>query len=296
MVDRPAATVKSGRTRVRDSALRLSRPTDYPGTGGETVRTIIACGQFCPAPGDIPKNCATIRSQAREAASARAALLLLPELCLSGYPAAREAAAWAIATDGPEMAVVRECAVQSGIDLCLGFIEAVGTDHLANSMAYIDRTGTVAAVYRKVHLWPLEREWAVAGSSFSPFVAAGISAGMWICYDTRFPEAARRLARAGATLGLAGSAWFGPAEEWELALRARALDNGIFVAGAALLGSFASAPFRATSMIVDPHGRILARARDGRAEVIAAPYDSEAVAEFRARLPLLADLKPDSYA
>ena len=119
---------------------------------------------------------------------------------------------------------------------------------------------------------------------------------MWICYDTRFPETSRTLSRAGATLGLVGSAWFGPPEEWELSLRARALDNGMFVAGASVLGSFGAAPFRGASLIADPHGRVLAQAREGVEEVICAEYDDREVESFRSRLPLLSDLRPGAYA
>ena len=121
----------------------------------------------------------------------------------------------------------------------------------------------------------------------------------WECGSAttrRFPETARTLTRAGATLGLVGSAWFGPPDEWELAVRSRALDNGIFVAGASVLGSFGAAPFRGASLIADPHGRVLARAREGVEEVICAEYDDEAVQSFRSRLPLLADLRPGAYA
>ena len=120
--------------------------------------------------------------------------------------------------------------------------------------------------------------------------------GSWICYDSRFPEAARTLARAGASLALVGSAWFGPADEWELAIRSRALDNGIFVAGASVLGAFGPSPFHGVSLIVDPHGRVLARGREGVEEIITADYDDEAVSSFRGRLPLLADLRPGTYA
>ena len=70
----------------------------------------------------------------------------------------------------------------------------------------------------------------------------------------------------GPASACVGSAWFGPPEEWELALRARALDNGMFAAGAAVQGAFGSVPFRGVSLIVDPHGRVLARAREGAEE------------------------------
>lgn len=259
------------------------------------MKSVIACGQFAPLPGDIAGNTERMRAQAREAARLGARLLVLPELCLCGYPEPGEAAARACAADGPEVNGVAECAREGGLGICFGFVEQASDGRLHNSMAFVDGRGEVRAVYRKVHLWATERKWANPGESFASFVDGSLRLGMWICYDTRFPEAARSLARSGATLALVGSAWFGPEEEWELALRARALDNGMFVAGAAVQGAFGALPFHGASLIVDPHGRVLARARRDRDDLIAAEHDDEAVGEFRARLPLLDDLRPGTY-
>jgi 5-aminopentanamidase len=260
------------------------------------VKLGLACGQFTPVTGAIPENTECMTRLAREAARHGAAVIVLPELCLCGYPTASEAPRVAVRPDGPEISRLCECARTSSLALCFGFAERGPGDSLFNSMALIDADGVLRSVYRKVHLWVTEKEWAEPGESFRAMTAAGVRCGMWICYDTRFPEAARALARSGATLGLVGSAWFGPADEWELALRSRALDNGMFVAGASVLGSFGAAPFRGAGLIVDPHGRVLARARDGVEDVIVAEYDDEAVAAFRERLPLLSDLRPGSYA
>ena len=263
---------------------------------GNTVKSILACGQFAPAPGGIRENTDHIRTLARTAADKGAGILVLPELCLCGYPSAEEARSWAVRPEGAEIARLSACARECAISLCFGFAELGPEEALHNSMGFLDGMGVLMSVYRKVHLWVTEREWAVPGAGFQAMTAAGVRLGMWICYDTRFPETARSLARSGATLGLVGSAWFGPEDEWELALRARALDNGMFVAGASVLGSFGAAPFRGASLIVDPHGRVLARAREGVEDVICAEYDDEAVASFRGRLPLLADLRPGAYA
>ena len=54
-----------------------------------------------------------------------------------------------------------------------------------------------------------ERRWAVPGDGFRAFDSRLARTGMWVCYDTRFPEAARLLALDGATLGLAATAWLG---------------------------------------------------------------------------------------
>ena len=259
------------------------------------MKATLACGQFAPAAGTLQENIARIRSFAREASARGAAVLVLPELCLCGYPPAEQARAWAVRTDGPEMGLLSDAARQNGVALFAGFAELAPDGTLYNSGAYFDRSGLLRSVYRKVHLWVTEKEWAKAGDGFHPWQDAGVKLGAWICYDTRFPEAARSLARAGVTLALVGSAWFGPPEEWELAVRARALDNGIFVAGASVLGAFGSAPFRGASLIADPHGRVLARAREGVEELITAEYDDDVVESFRARIPLLSHLRPETY-
>jgi predicted amidohydrolase len=260
------------------------------------VRIVIACGQFSPIQGDVRRNVQTMSIQAREAAHRRARVLVLPELCLSGYPSAESAASLAVSRDGPEIGRVADCARTARVALCFGFVERSPDGTLYNSLGLMSGTGELTAVYRKVHLWDTERSWATPGPGFSCARIDSIVAGLWICYDTRFPEAARSVALAGATLGCVGSAWFGPAGEWELALRARALDNGIYCAGASLLGEAGGQRLHGTSLIVDPHGAVLARAREGVEEVISAGYDSDVVEAFRRRLPLLSDRRPGAYA
>lgn len=260
------------------------------------MKITLACGQFAPAAGGIQRNTERMRALARDAARSGAAILVLPELCLCGYPLPDAARGWAVSAVGPEIARLAACARENRIALCFGFAESAADHLLYNSMGFLDHAGTLRSVYRKVHLWVTEKAWATPGPDFTAMTDGDLRLGMWICYDTRFPETARTLARAGATLGLVGSAWFGPPEEWELAVRARALDNGIFVAGASVLGSFGASPFRGSSLIADPHGRVLAQAREAVEEVICAEYDDGAVESFRSRLPLLSDLRPGAYA
>jgi len=272
----------------------LTAPAAARYVGG--VTTIIACGQFVPAPGEIEANLATMQGQAREAASRGASLIVFPELAATGYLKASQLRALAMRRSGPEIAALARTARESSIRIAFGFPELGSDGRLHNSLGFIDPDGGLRSVYRKVHLFGAEGSWAAAGEGFECLDSGGLRIGLWICYDTRFPEAARTLALAGATLCLTGSAWFGPADEWELALRARAMDNGIFTAGASLQGTALDLPLHGASAIVDPHGRVLARAGEGTTEVITACYDEEAVAAFRARLPLLQHRRPEAYA
>jgi predicted amidohydrolase len=291
MVDRIRPRVKLWARRIDRTVLTAARAVGYRGA----VRIIIACGQFAARPGDLTANTSIMRGQAAEAAGRGAGLIVFPELALCGYLPASDLRPLAVRPAGPEIAALARMARELSIALAFGFAERAGDGSLHDSMAFVDAAGSLRSIYRKVHLFGSEGEWATAGGGFESFDFDGLRIGMWICYDTRFPEAARSLALSGARLCLAASAWFGPAEEWELALRARALDNGIFTAGAALQGAAIGQPLRGASAIVDPHGRLLARGREGVEEVIAAPCDEDAVEAFRARLPLLRDRRPDAY-
>jgi len=251
----------------------------------------IACGQFRAAAGDAAANARTMAVLALEAAKTGAGLVVFPELALTGYLAPERIPPLAARIQGPEVAAVRTAARAAGIGLAFGFPELLEDGTRRNSMALLDGNGEVLCLYRKTHLWDTERLWAVPGEGFPTASFQGVRFGMWICYDTRFPECARSYLLAGATCALVSTAWLGPAEEWELALRARAMDNGMFVAGSALQGG----SFHGGSLIADPHGRILARAHEGFQGVITADYDEGQIASFRARLPLAEHRRPDIY-
>jgi len=256
------------------------------------VKLTLACAQFAASPADLPANLAAIDRLAREAAGRGASLVVFPELCLSGYLPPGEVERHAVAVDGSEMSRVAETARAARLAIAVGFAERASDGRRFSSIAVMGPDGAVVAVRRKAHLFGQESRWAAPAESAEAFDACGVRCGAWVCYDTRFPELARRLAVDGATLGLVAAAWMGPADEWELAVRSRAMDNGIYVAAAALQGEGRGYTFRGTSLVADPHGRVLARGAEGDA-VIVAEYDDEVVAAFRRRLPLLDHRRPD---
>jgi 5-aminopentanamidase len=256
---------------------------------------IVAAGQFTPRPADVGANVATMCEQMMAAAGAGAKLIVFPELCVTGYIAPEEIPPLALPVDAPALAPLRDTARRSKVDVAFGLAERAADGAIYNSLAYVNAHGTCLSSYHKVHLWDTERRWAVPGDGFRAFDSGHGRCGMWICYDTRFPEAARLLAIDGATLGLAATAWLGPADEWELALRARAMDNGMYVVGSALQGTYGSFAFYGSSLIVDPHGHVLASAPEGSDMVITAECDDAVLAGFRGRVPLLAHRRTDAY-
>lgn len=256
------------------------------------VKLVVACAQFAAVAADLPANLASVDRLAREAAGRGAAIVVFPELCLSGYLGPDEVERHAVAPDGPELGRVAAAAASARMAVAVGFAERAGDGRLFSSIAVFGPDGTPVAIRRKAHLFGQETRWATPAASAAAFDLCGVRCGAWVCYDTRFPELARRLALDGATLALVGAAWLGPADEWELAVRSRAMDNGIYVAAAALQGSIRGTSFHGTSLVADPHGRLIGRASEGEG-VVVAEYDDGVVNAFRDRLPLLEQRRPD---
>ena len=257
--------------------------------------TRVACGQFLAYAANKAYNLKRMREQIQEAAAARCAVIVFPELIVSGYLPADEVPEQAEPVDGPSVARVREDASAAGIAVAFGMAERAPDGALYDSMVVVDATGELLATYRKVHLFGAERSWATAGDEVPVFTVGGVKAGGWICFDTRFPEVARAAAAGGAELALVPAAWLGPLDEWDLALRARAMDNSMFVAGADIVNWVKGLQCHGGSTIVGPHGEVLARAWTELDCVIHADLDPAAIAHQQHRLGLLANRRDDLF-
>ena len=127
--------------------------------------------------------------------------------------------------------------------------------------------------------------------------ADGTKLGLTICYDLRFPELYRILALRGARVITVPSAFTERTgrDHWEVLIRARAIENQVFVIAAGQIGE-APPHYRSygRSMVVDPWGVILAQAAD-REGFVSADVDFTIQDETRARLPSLRHRRPEAY-
>lgn len=253
----------------------------------------IACAQTRAELGQVTVNLDRIEHLADRAASQKADLILFPELMVSGYGPPETLTPLAAPIPGPVVERLASIARTCSLAIAVGLPELdteTGLRH--NTLLLVDATGRERIRYRKVHLWDSEKKWAHPGSTFPVEPFQGLRIGATICYDVRFPEGARSLALAGAELILLATAWLGPVDEWELAARSRALDNGIYVVASALQGD----PYRGSSLIIDPHGNIIARGEPGTEDILIADLDPETVHQFRTEVPLLRDRRPETYS
>jgi predicted amidohydrolase len=255
-----------------------------------------------------------------QAAGAGAELVVLPEsFSVAGDSAHLRTHAERL--DGPTVGWASDLARRHRIWVLAGsFPEAPadpGADQrLGNTSCLVDPDGAVAATYRKIHLFDV----SVAGAAHreSDTIAPGearclaslrsplnpdrppVLLGLTICYDLRFPEVYRALALDGATVVAVPSAFTtatGPAH-WETLLRARAIENQVFVIAAGQVGTLPPGmpAGHGHSMIVDPWGEVLAEHTDPSPGVITADLDFELQQRIRLELPVLANRRPGTYA
>jgi deaminated glutathione amidase len=256
---------------------------------------------------DRGSNLAVADRLTRAAAADGATLIVLPEKW-TAIGSDEQSRAAAEPLDGPSIGWAREIAGELGIDLVAGSIleRVEGHERLANTSVHVDPSGEVKAVYRKLHMFDVE----VDGRSYreseleepgdeivTSETADGVELGLSICYDLRFPELYRILAVRGARV-LSVPAAFTLAttrDHWETLLRARAIENQAFVIAANQVGEHpAGQRSGGRSMIVDPWGLVLAQAQDAEGYIVA-DLDLRRQEEIRARLPALANRRPEVY-
>ncbi len=259
-------------------------------------RLHLACGQFRADPGNKPANVAAMDRLAAEAAKRGCELVLFPEMALTGYLPPDDMPSLAESVDGPSAGTISDIARAHRIAVAYGFPELVDDpERRFNTFIVFDSAGAEAGRYRKIHLWDTEAAWCAPGTETPVFDLNGTALSGWICYDTRFPELARLEFLAGAEVCLVPTAWLGPPEEWDLSLRARALDNAFFVAGSDLINPLSGLECRGLSLITGPHGEVLARAVPGTECVIDAVLEPETMLKQRRRVPLRRDRVPSLY-
>jgi predicted amidohydrolase len=195
---------------------------------------------------------------------------------------------------------IRELARELKVWILIGSaLVSNGSDKAANRAVLVGAGGEIVSTYDKLHMFDVDlpngdryRE----SSLYEPGVEARLvetpwgKLGLTICYDMRFPQLYRALAKAGADIIAVPAAFTRPTGEahWEVLLRARAIENGVFILAAAQGGQHEDG--RATwghSLAVDPWGRVLAEAKGDAPGVVIADLELDDVASTRQAIPSL---------
>ena len=248
---------------------------------------------------DPEANAGALLAAIEEAARGGAEILFTPEMSgILDRDKERAAGKFRSEESDEVLAAVRDAAQRNGIWVHLGSL-ALKTESgkLANRGFVIDSAGEIRARYDKMHLFdvdlPTGESWResasyTAGSQSVVVVGTPIGRlGLAICYDLRFPALFERLSEAGAQVISVPAAFTVPTGKahWEVLLRARAIEAGLFVVAAAQSGEHEDG--RRTyghSLIVDPWGEILLDMEE-RIGVGFAEIDLNRIDDVRQRLP-----------
>ncbi|MGC1133922.1 MAG: carbon-nitrogen hydrolase family protein [Nitrososphaeraceae archaeon] len=252
---------------------------------------------------DKNKNLAQSRDYIKEAHYKKAQLVCFPEFQMGFSPSDQKP----IELSGISETVVTgnfvrslgQYAKENGIEIISTIYEKARTKNkVFDSAVAIRRDGVVMARYRKIHLYDAlgfrESDKFLAGNNIGkPFQFAAAKIGLMICYDIRFPEMSRILSVQGAEFLVIPSAWVHgimKEEHWQTFLKARAIENGVYVIAPDQIGNI----YTGRSMIVDPFGTVLLDMgnKEGM-EVV--ELDKSDIMKVRGKLPLLKNRRTDVY-
>ena len=263
----------------------------------------VALGQLPISP-DPAVNLGRVAEALTDAARRGADLAVFPEATQARFGSDLRSIAEPLnGTFGTGLA---EAARSTGVALVAGVFEPAPDGRVYNTAVAYDGAGTLVAAYRKIHLFDSlgERESAMVAPGSEPVVTdlAGIRTGIMTCYDVRFPELARALVAGGAELIVIPAAWAAglfKEEHWVTLVRARAIENTVWVAAACQVPDASAPPTRAPtgigrSLLVDPMG-VVRTDLGPFAGVGVADLDTTLTKQVRSMLPSLEHRREDVF-
>lgn len=269
--------------------------------------TRIACQQLAPVLGDLAGNAERAQAAIEEAVTEGADVVVLPELCTSGYmfsdPA--EAAELAIGRDDPILTGWAQAARRMGVVIAGGFCERGEDGRVYNSAAICAGDGGPPTVYRKLHLWDREKLVFTPGTEFPPVIGTPVGrVGVIVCYDLEFPELTRALALAGAQLLVVPTNWplvprpAGERPPEVVIAQAAARANRMAIACADRCGPERGQEWTEGATIIGPDGWVAAESRGTGPGLLVADVDLDAALDKRLteHAHLFDDRRPAFYA
>ena len=260
------------------------------------------------------KNVQAAIQRIEQAAHEGAQVICLQELFTGPYPCQTEDHRFfdlAESIPGPTTETLSVVAAQHEIVIVAPLFERRAPGVYHNSAVVIDADGSIAGVYRKMHIPddPLfyEKFYFTPGDlGFTPIQTRYAKLGIGICWDQWYPEAARLLALAGAEILLYPTAigWIddekdqwgaGQLDAWQTMMRSHAIANGIWLAAPNRVGVEGRLEFWGASLIVSPRGEIVQQADSQTQCVITADCPLDEIDLVRTHWPFFRDRRIDAY-
>ncbi len=240
-----------------------------------------------------------------EASKKKARLICFPEFQMAYSPPEQKSESLhkiAEKITGNFVSILSNSAKQNRITVIATLYEIINTNDKNHKVfdtgVIINELGKLQTIYRKVHLYDAlgfkESKKLLAGSIIEkPSKTSVGKLGLLICYDMRFPEISRILTVNGANILVSPSAWvagFMKREHWEIMVRARAIENGVYVLAPNQVGNI----YCGHSMAVDPFGATIVD-MENREGIEFIDIDCSKIDTTRRTLPLLTNRRTDVY-
>jgi len=252
-----------------------------------------AAVQFNLTLGDVEANLSNALAGIRRVREKDARLAVLPEMWSTGYDYKRLPE---LALKTPEiLRQLQELTAELNM-VVVGSLPERDGDTLYNT-AYVVDKGQILGSYRKLHLFSTmgEDRFLQAGGKTLVIPTSVGRLGIAICYDLRFPELFRKLALEGAEILCMPAEWPKPRQEhWRTLLRARAIENQMFVVATNCCGIQGKLDFFGMSLLIDPRGEVLAEGGENNIELTAL-FDFEEMLNFRSQIRCFSDRRPEIY-
>jgi omega-amidase len=246
--------------------------------------------------GQPSKNLERASQMIAQAAKEHSTCILFPELWTSGYDF--ENRFLHAQSNVSILDNLAELAQTYQISIGGSYLEVQGGNVLFNTHTWLVPDQPSSIKYQKIHLFRLmdEDKWLQPGNQLVCTDFQWGKAALAVCYDLRFPEIFRKYALQDARLVFIPAEW--PAarvSHWNTLLRARAIENQMFVVGVNCVGKIGNETFGGSSTIISPWGESIAEANSQDEQLITAEIDLDQVEEFRKKIPVFEDRRPDIY-
>jgi beta-ureidopropionase len=243
------------------------------------------------------------------AGKAQVQVLCLQEVFTQPYFCPSQDTKWYAAVeripDGPTTKLMQELAKKLAMVIVAPIYEEEITGIYYNTAAVIDADGKYLGKYRKTHIPQVagfyEKFFFKPGNSGYPvFQTAYCKLGVYICYDRHFPEGWRALALNGAEYIVNPSATVAGLSQylWELEQPASAVANGCYIGAVNRVGTEAPwniGRFYGSAYVVNPRGKLIAKASEDKDELLTADMDLDMVREVRNLWQFFRDRRPETY-
>jgi omega-amidase len=261
------------------------------------MKVILSLAQLNIKPGKRDENIHHAYELIAEAKYRNSSAILLPELWSSGYDL----------TDGEYHAHENKgllkkliaTAHETSMVIAGSLLEIDGKGNLYNVLHVIIPSVQEKVIkYKKIHLFGQmgEKKWLHAGNKIQTASLEWGKTGLAICYDLRFPELFRRYTEMGSTMIFIPAEWPSKrTEHWQILLRARAIENQMFVIAANSVGAGGGEIFAGCSAVISPFGETIIEGSSTREELLTTEIDLSQVGEVRNMLPIIHDRRPDIY-